>query len=407
MKCLPLAIAFLAVATGAWAQEKTIYADIHNPGNEVRTDVPVVLNISDTQIGFTVNGAVVYDSGKEITSQLDKDGRNHELAFVTDLKAKQTKTLRVVLSAQKVERHYSPRVYAEMLLSDKKNNFKYISSLTTPGNSDVYNLLYHHGPAFESELVAYRIYFNTKQTIDIYGKFHKGLEIQESHFYPNDAQLAKGFGDDVLRVGNSCGVGTLKSWDGKKALDFDPVGTRTESVIASGPVRTIVDVCLQDWQWNGKTYNIRQRYILYAGHRDCQVDVRWEESLKDETLCCGVQKLRDSQHYSDGKGLVACWGTDFPVNDTIKYHKETVGIGVCVPMKNVRQAVADNLNYLYTIVTSGKEEFTYHLTFTSTKETFGYKTPKAWFEYLKKWKSELQNPCTVTLKNHISKYHRD
>ena len=33
--------------------------------------------------------------------------------------------------------------------------------------------------AFESELVAYRIYFNEKQTTDLYGKFNKGLEIEE------------------------------------------------------------------------------------------------------------------------------------------------------------------------------------------------------------------------------------
>lgn len=57
--------------------------------------------------------------------------------------------------------------------------------------------MHHHGPAFESELVAYRLYFDKKQTVDIYGKFNKGFEIKESQFYPTDEQLARGFGDDV------------------------------------------------------------------------------------------------------------------------------------------------------------------------------------------------------------------
>lgn len=67
-----------------------------------------------------------------------------------------------------------------------------------------------HGPVLESELVGYRLYFNEKQTPDIYGKFNKGLEIKESQFYPTDEQLTKGFGDDVLRVFDSCGPGALK-----------------------------------------------------------------------------------------------------------------------------------------------------------------------------------------------------
>ena len=121
---------------------------------------------------------------------------------------------------------------------------------------------------FESELVAYRVYFNQKQTVDPYGKFKKGLEIKESGFYPNDEQLARGFGDDVLMVGNSCGVGALKGWDGTKATHIEPIAFRTESILAYGPVRTIVDVVVKGWNYQGKELNMTNRYILYAGHRD-------------------------------------------------------------------------------------------------------------------------------------------
>ena len=50
-------------------------------------------------------------------------------------------------------------------------------------------------------------------------------------FYPTDEQLARGFVDDVLRVSGSCGVGSLKGWNGKKALHIEPVSTLTESII--------------------------------------------------------------------------------------------------------------------------------------------------------------------------------
>ncbi len=33
------------------------------------------------------------------------------------------------------------------------------------------------------------------------------------------------------------------------------------------------------------------------------------------------------------------------------------------------------------------------------KETFGYKTPEAWFAYLREWKEELAHPVTVKVKD--------
>ena len=64
------------------------------------------------------------------------------------------------------------------------------------------------------------------------------------------------------------------------------------------------------------------RYTLYAGHRDAQVDVLFDQPLDKETFCTGVQNIGYSATmYSDHEGLVASWGTDWPVGDTIKYKK--------------------------------------------------------------------------------------
>ena len=31
------------------------------------------------------------------------------------------------------------------------------------------------------------------------------------------------------------------------------------------------------------------------------------------------------------------------------------------------------------------------------KETFGYKTPETWFEHLKTWKKDIEQPCRVKI----------
>jgi hypothetical protein len=127
------------------------------------------------------------------------------------------------------------------------------------------------------------------------------------------------------------------------------------------------------------------------------VQVFFDRPLKQEVFATGVQNIKGSVSRSDHKGLIACWGTDWPVNDTVKYAKETVGLATCLPQEIVRSETYDKANYLYQVSAEGKQGFTYHIMFTSMKETFGYKTPEAWFDYSKEWKEYLMYPCKVTV----------
>lgn len=372
--------------------------EITNDWTTVKKDSPVVLSIDRMCPDFRIKSATVWDNGTEVPSQLDDmngDGKVDELAFVLNIPPHSTKRLKIVLSSQKSDRTYPSRVFAEMLISDRNGKHVPIASLTIPGTSNVYNQLHHHGPAFESELVAYRVYFDQKQTVDIYGKFNKGLEIQESQFYPTDEQVARGFGDDVLMVRGSCGLGTLKGWDGRKALHIENAETLTETIRASGPVRTVVEVTSRNWNYQRSELQMSIHYILYAGHRDCEVRVSFAEPLEKELFCTGVMKIKGSNHFSDHKGLIACWGTDWPVNDTIKYAKETVGLATCLPAELIKEETSDPENYLYTLQTKGCSSFTYHITFTSMKETFGYKSKDDWFAFVQEWKKELSQPLIV------------
>ena len=390
MKKNILIIAFLLgsviLPTLAQKQEKTITIEVHNNWNQPQTDAPVVISLRELQMGFKVKSAVVMEGSDEIPSQLDdlnRDRKMDELAFVTELPAQGRKTFQITLSSEKSTKTYPERVYADMFITDhRKGKHQRVQAITVPGTSNIYSMVRPHGPVLESELVGYRLYFN------------------ESQFYPTDEQLTKGFGDDVLRVFDSCGPGALKGWDGQKAIHVTPVETRTERIISYGPVRVIAEIEVTGWQYQGSELDMTTRYTLYAGHRDLRIEAFFDEPLKKEIFCTGVQDIvGNSKSFSDHKGLVGSWGTDWPVNDTVKYAKETVGLGTCIPQRYVKSEEKDKANFLYAITAPGSNYFRYHTTFTSMKETFGYKTPEAWFAYLRQWKEELAHPVTVKIKD--------
>lgn len=407
MKKLPiLCLALLCNGAGAIVSaqtiEKTIKVSIENPWKSSKTDEPVVIDLHTLNTGFVVKSATVKDGNHELPSQLDDldfDLRADELAFVVDMPAQSVKTIHITLSSSKSDKTYPARVFAEMLFRTAyPNQYAHGTMVYAPGNSDTYTILQHHGIAFESELVAYRIYFNEKQTTDLYGKFHKGLEIEESMFYPTDEQLKRGFGDDVILVRSSCGAGTFKGWNGTSATDIQPVAFRGQRLIASGPVRTIADAEVKGWEYQGKELNMINRYTLYAGHRDAQVDVLFDQPLDNETFSTGVQNIGyNATMFSDHEGLVASWGTDWPVNDTIKYKKETVGLATYIPKEYIRKETKDKENFLYTVSAPQAKSFRYYTMFTSRKETFGYPDSNSWFSYAQEWKKSLEQPCKVSI----------
>ena len=389
------------------AETKTIRIGLANTLNVKRSDVPVVISLKD--IPFNVVDAVVKDGDREVSSQiddLDRNLRNDELAFVRDMEAKGKKTLTVELYSDKqTERNYPRRTYGDMIVRDfktkKKNKFPgYIHSLSAPEGVDVFHLLHHHGADFESELVAYRVYFDERQTYDLYGKYNKQLELQTSQFYPDDEQLAAGYGDDVLWAGQTVGLGALRGWDGQKPTMVSPVKSRGQRMVASGPVRTIVELTDEGWQLGGQTFNIRQNVIIYAGHRDCEVQVYQDAPVKEVQFATGVINL-NGKMYSDHKGLVGDWGGNWPngAKDSIAGKpKIVVGLAVSVPEKYVISEPANQKDqFLYTLGMKGSDRLTYNMAFTCDKETFGFKDAKEWFAWMKQWKKELDNPVRVTV----------
>lgn len=377
--------------------------------NNSKTDVkayPVVMDLKSNPEKTAM--ALVTENGKEIPCQLDDidgDGTLDELFFLVDLNKKEKKTLKVTLSPFGKQKVYTPKVYVDMMLTNKKikesnKQDLYISQLKVDRGVNPYSMLHHHGAAFENELVAYRIYFDHRQTVDIYGKYKQGLELRQTQFYPDSQQKEAGFGDDVLWVGNTLGLGTLRGWDGNQPTMIEDVEHRGQRIVARGPLRTIVEVKDEEWRQkeSDKPVTMTTYYTLYAGRRDCKVDVKFDRPVSDLKFATGLINVKNSTEYSDKRGLRGCWGTDWPVSekDSAGHKRETVGLGICLPQNNVEKELPSNKdNYPYVIQIPGNN-LTYYITFASDNETFGVHSDKDWFACLEEWKKMLNADVTVT-----------
>lgn len=280
------------------------------------------------------------------------------------------------------------------------------------GKNDTYHQLHHHGVAVESELMAYRIYFDRKQTIDPYCKRKPQLELAQSYWYPNDSLLALGYGDDILRVSGTVGVGSVKYWQitnyqlpitNGKLCHIEPVAERSQRIVSQSRTSATIEVAVKGWtlvlpedQSTSRPVDLTTRYTMRAGHRDMRCDVSLSEPV--EGLCTGVQTIpaKGANHQSQitnyqlpNGTLLASFGTDWPVNDSVRFAKETVGLAVFIPKAFAGDIVQDKSNLLCLL--KGTTPHFYLTCCGATKENHPVATSaEEWLIYLRKWAKGLK-----------------
>lgn len=397
---------FSAFVGNAFAQQ-SFTITVRNPSKETRNDEPVSVKLKESDM---VTRAVVTCDGFEIPSQLDdldENAYNDELFFLADLEGKKSKTYTVELFNKGIQTAYANKTFAELVVPSKDKSLAknkqdiYLRGLSFDKKTkDRYHFVHSHGVCFESDLIAMRIYFDDRQTIDLYGKTHKGLVIKDTQFYPSDEQLKANSGDDVLWVGNTYGLGALRGWDGYKQLLFTDMKRQEQRVITEGPLRAIVEV--EDRGWvpapglRPITANIR--YTIYGGHRDFDVDVTFDRDVKDYRFATGLINVKNSVEFSDNKGLRGCYGTDWPTGkDDGKHKLETVGLGIYVQQKYMDSEQPATPDDYTLVVKPDVNHLSYKLAYTSADEDFGFKGQQEWFDWMKTWKQQCDEPVSITI----------
>lgn len=403
-KKMMMAVVAALLSLGVQAQ-KLVEVTVKNPSGEARQDVPVVM---DLKSWGDVRKAVVKVDGKEIPSQLDdldRDCVNDELCFLVNLGKKEKKTYCVSLYEEGEQAQYPARTFAELCLPSRNKKLAknqqdiYLKSIAFDKRTkDSYHYVHSHGICFESDLVAMRVYFDHRQTIDLYGKINPGLVIEKTQFYPSEEQIAAGSGDDCLWVGNTYGLGALRGWDGQNQVLLNDLKYQEQRVISEGPLRAIVE--LDDRGWTPapglKPVNATIRYTIYAGHRDFDVDVFFNKDVSNYDFATGLINVKGSSEYADGKGLRGCWGSDWPTGkDDGKHKLETVGLGIYVPAQMLAKQMPANKDCYTQVVRPIGNKLSYKLAYTSINETYGPKGEKEWYEWLKCWKKQIEQPIIV------------
>jgi unsaturated chondroitin disaccharide hydrolase len=188
---------------------------------------------------------------RELPSQVDDvdgDGKLDELAFQLPLDAKQTRIVTLAYGEQaaimRLKSAYAVRAHAAFRE-------------------------HYEGLGWESERSAWRIYFDQRSAIDLFGKRRNTLALstfgQSEYDYHQETPL----GRDIYKVGGALGIGAIALYDRGKLTRLGAASEHQWRVLANGPVRAIADVSYRGLAVSSAapTLDVTSTFTVWAGER--------------------------------------------------------------------------------------------------------------------------------------------
>jgi unsaturated chondroitin disaccharide hydrolase len=328
---------------------KVLKLAITNSTDESRPQENIVISVADLKriapdfkagdcIVTTSDAATLEeDAGTlqvmELPSQaddLDGDRVYDELAFQTSLKPNQTRIVTIAfgdpVTIQRIRSEYPKRTAAKFAMK-------------------------FDGLGWESELSAWRIYFDKRNAIDIFGKRRPGLYLEMFGLPEFAYQEESPFGRDIYRIGDALGIGAVAALVDGKVVKVSDVDDRAWRIISAGPVRTIVELAYKGWAVGGRKVNLISRFTQWSGERGFEHQVMGADGL---TLITGLTKKPNIEvtttSATSARPLIqSIWGHQVVKpgpTATEETPDQNLGIAIIAPGSQSKVLPDDNLNLL-------------------------------------------------------------
>ncbi len=301
---------------------------VDNPLPVKRTDEFVVLKVAQLKEfapDFSQERFIVLqpDTNQEIPNQLDdidNDGVKDEIAMVVDMEPGERKRIeiRYATEGRVVRFGYDKRTHAAVHPE-------------------------YGGIGWESELIAYRLYPDYRNSIGVFGKQEPTLSLEKfaASVAGEGYNQLESWGVNVLEGGRSLGCGGFGLWYRDKLVKpVNMVGAslakpddsvaRYTRIAADGPIRSVVQVIYDNWRVGDRALRVTATYSIFAGQRWTRTEIKIEGADSPMKIGVGLTKSAAGKLMRDEKeGLFYTWGT--------QSHREppdSLGMAVIYPTEN-------------------------------------------------------------------------
>jgi len=389
---------------------KSFTVTLTNPMSQAREEVMVVLpthQLKTLHPSFNAKAFVVLDGKTEVPSQFNQqDALQAGIVLVLPkVEAKETRTLTVRYNASgENQRNYEKRTQAEISVKEGGSfqnreyiggKFQNVSALRVPAeHTDHSNYIRYEGPGWESDKVAYRYYLDWRNAVDVFGKRTSKMVLQEVgqeglESYHN----LQPWGMDIMKVGNSLGVGSVATFHEGKAVRVEKTDSIKTTIQENGNLYSAVQTDYYGWQAANQKLQLRSLLSIHAGSRLTRHQVQLV-GVQLANISSGLIKDTLAKVHTY-KGSPSQWGYLASYGPQ-SLNKDKLGVAVLFHPQDIMAFAQDQYSDIVIMKpTNGQVE--YYFVAAWELEPNGIQTEAQFLEYLQTVGQELANPMKVSI----------
>ena len=256
----------------------------------------------------------------------------------------------------------------------KGGSFENVEELELPEqHTDHSGFIKYEGPGWENSQVAYRLYLDWRNAIDIFGKktdsmILKGVGREDAPSYHEEAD----WGLDILKAGKSLGLGGFGRYIADSVVHFRNVEkTRTQIRNTDDFSEVVIDY--SDWITGNDSIDISASFTITPEDRYTKVELSPSEPIED--LATGIVKFDDievqQKKSPDGKwGYIATYGKQTLVDD-----EDQLGMAILYNTDEVAELKEGPYDHL--VIFKPEEDITYYFLAAWEQEQKGINSEEA------------------------------
>ena len=235
----------------------------------------------------------------------------------------------------------------------------------------------YEGPGWESNKIAYRIYLDWRNAIDIFGKTSEKIILPQVGLDGFDSyHLKQEWGSDILKVGKGQGLGSMTRMVNNEMYRFNTVD-KTTAKVENSAKKSTVNISYKGWKTLNDKIDLKTTLSIYPEERFTQFTFTPSSAI--EGISTGIVKLKSLnliQKKSDnGKwGYIATYGNQSMFDD---------GLGMAVFYENstiseIKEGPFDHL----IVFKPTTKAVTYYFLAAWEKEANAIKTQQEFIKYI-------------------------
>lgn len=262
-----------------------------------------------------------------------------------------------------------------------------------PEHTDHSYFIRYEGPGWESDKAAYRFYLDWRNAVDFFGKKTGEMTLQivgqdgfDSYHEPAE------WGMDVLKVGESLGIGSIAMWKDNKANRVALTDSVTCEILLNGIVQSMIETKYYGWKIGETKTNLTSRLSIAAGNHITRHDISLSADVTN--LCTGIMKDKNAELIlNDSKegewSYIATFGKQSLADDHL-------GLAVFYRNSQLLEITGDSKSHVVVLKPENRN-LTYYFLAVWEQEPLNIHTKDAFVTFVEKELLKLNNPVSVKI----------